>query len=147
MLEKNNIFVCIDESDREIYERLTVEKVLKGKNRHKFLFAMAYGVKNNANVRLKNRDTNGYWRFFSSSIEERAMVFAAALNKDNSLKFNTDEDLKQIIETAEEYAHGGIQLLGELQESIQLGTYWKRLEKNLFELFDKISLQDLDNEA
>ncbi|MFW5987821.1 MAG: hypothetical protein ACOCQA_00100 [bacterium] len=143
-MKKRQIRLHIDENDKEYYDKLEEDNILSGKNRDKFLFAMAYGYENDACLELKSRDSGGYWRFYESDLIDRALVFSVALDYKSDFHFNSKDDLKEILLIAEKYAHGGIKLIFNLRNSVQLGSMWKKIEKKLYKKFQTSIAIDSD---
>ncbi len=134
--------IYIDKKDRILYDKLDHEEILrfKGGNRtrkEQFLFSMAIGFKNNIDQPLKNKD--GFVLIKNLQPEDEALLNSIAINKTNSVDILTDKS--EVFKIAEEYAHAGIRLLFDKIESAPLGSFDKQLEKELHEIYNKISFK------
>jgi len=129
----------IDKTDRKIYDQLQDEGLFKSlSNREQFIFALSIGFKNDAATPLKTKD--GF--FFANDLQpkERVILNAIALSVNNNPEILTETD--KIYEYAEQYAHGGILIIYQEINSMQYGSYEKGLEKALFEISEKYSLEN-----
>lgn len=133
-----DIRLCIDDDDKVKYYNLTRQGVLRGKNRDKFIFVMSYGYHNNVFMPLENKDTGGYWRFDESYPGDKAFIFAVALKYKGQLSVDNEEKIKEIVDIAEKFAHGGIQLLYQEFFNTQSFSYWNKMERDLYDLYETL---------
>ena len=129
--------LSIDRADRELYDHDTIKsEVLAGRTRkEQFLFAVAIGFKNRVKRRLDSRE--GFFLAKDMGPEDEALIDAVAIYDAGSADVLSDREA--VFRVAEEYAHAGIRLLYDSATSGQPGSFWKRLEVELFDL-----LHDLD---
>lgn len=105
--------------------------------KEQFMFALAFGFNNKTKMPLKDKKS-----FFHSKLlqgEEIALINAVAMLETGSLEILTD--IKNSIEIAEEYAHGGLLLLYDQIQSTQLGSYDVDLEEELIKLYNNINFE------
>jgi len=126
--------------DLETYKLLGKERssFLCGKeNKELFIMAMIYGfLKKN---RLKLDKKEGFIREEYLNDEYRTVMKAVAIKEESALEILLDP--QKVYSIAEEYAAGGISYLKNDVFSKRHGTYSKRLEEQLIELYDKINEQ------
>ncbi len=133
----------IDKTDRELYDALDSEEMLKFKDKggnrtrkEQFLFAMAIGFKNKSKRPLETKE--GFFLIKDMRPDEEALINSVAIADTDSLEvLSKKEDSFKI---AEEYAHAGIKLLFDKIQSIQLGSFDKHFEKELLELYSELDL-------
>lgn len=136
-MEKAPDRLYIDESTRDLYEKIKDESIFKGKNRkEQFLFAMAVGFINKIKVPIKK--TEGLFLVKDLKSEDEALINAIAIYDKASIDVLSDK--VQVYRIAEEYANGGIRILAEKVDSTQFGAFEKVLEKELFEMYKNITL-------
>ena len=125
--------LSIDKADRKLYEQCTISgEVLAGRaNKEQFLFAMAIGFKNQVKRPLDAKD--GFVRLVSMRPEDEALIDAVAIHDTGSADILSDREA--VFRIAEEYAHAGIRLLYDSVTSGQPGSFHKKLEVELFDLF------------
>lgn len=128
--------LSIDRADRELYEHDAIKsEILKGReNKEQFLFAMAIGFKNQVRRPLDARE--GFVRAEYLRPEDEALIDAVAIHDTGSADVLADREA--VFRIAEEYAHAGIRLLYDRATSSQPGSFYKQLEKDLFELLDAL---------
>lgn len=129
----------IDKEDRELYDHDTVKsEILAGRERkEQFLFAMAIGFKNQVKRPLDARE--GFFLAKNMHPEDEALVDTVAIHDTGSADVLSDREA--VFRIAEEYAHAGIRLLYDKAASGQPGSFFKKLEVELFSL-----LEDLDSD-
>jgi len=126
----------IDDEDKELYEKIRNEIFKNKDNKDLFLFAMAKGFKVHKRSPLQKKF--GFVRTEYLLPQDRALLNAIAIYEKGSEDVLLNEE--EVFQIAEEYAHYGIQILkGELETS-QFGSFDKKLEKELFELFQGLAL-------
>jgi|WetSurMetagenome_2_1015567.scaffolds.fasta_scaffold241602_2 dnd system-associated protein 4 len=129
--------INIDKKDRELYEKLDSEELFKKSRRSRkeqFMFAMALGFKNGIHVPLESRE--GFFLYKDMSTSDEALFNTVAITDQNTVDILADK--KEVFRIAEEYAHGGISLLIDDLNKKQLGTYDKKLEEYLMEIFGSL---------
>ena len=128
----------IDKEDRELYGHDSVKsEILAGReNKEQFLFAMAIGFKNQVRRPLDTRE--GFVRLEYMRPEDEALVDIVAIYDTGSADVLSDRET--VFRIAEEYAHAGIKLLYDKATSGQPGSFFKKLEIELFGL-----LRELDS--
>ena len=129
----------IDRADRELYNHHTVKnEILAGReNKEQFLFAMAIGFKNQVKRPLDARE--GFVLTTYMRPEDEALIDMVAIYDTGSADVLSDREV--VFRIAEEYAHAGIRLLYDKATSGQPGSFFKKLEIELFGL-----LEDLDSD-
>ena len=124
--------INIDKNDRELYNKL--EEVFQGKTRkEQFLFAMAFGFKNDVRRPLKTKE--GFFLIKDLRPEDEALLNALAMFRSGPEILSNKEEAFRM---AEEYAHAGVKILADEIKSSSFGSFAKKFEKELFELFEKI---------
>ena len=125
------LIIYVDAADKAIYE----DKDLwpssgpnKPSNPEKFLAAMAYGYKMNKRLKIVRPD-NSFARGEYFQGDFLALMCAVAAAAEHSLDVLLDG--KAVASIAEEYAHGGITLLGQQANSLPPGTLWDEFESTL----------------
>lgn len=126
--------LSIEKNDKEKYEKLREESIFKEKdNKDLFIFAMAYGYTKNVCKTLESKE--GYVRTEYLKSEDWALIDSLVIDKGSIDMLGNPEKIFQL---AEQYANAGIKLLNEKINSIQFGSFDKYLEKDEFELYNKI---------
>ncbi|HEY8362751.1 MAG TPA: hypothetical protein VIK77_07680 [Tissierellaceae bacterium] len=127
--------INIDKNDRELYNKLSKE-IFEGKTRkEQFLFAMAIGFKNGIMRPLKTKE--GFFLIKDLRPEDEALLNAVAMFVKGPEILSSKEEVFKI---AEEYAHAGIKILIDEIEASSFGSFAKKFERDLFELFEKLGL-------
>jgi hypothetical protein len=131
--------INIDKSDREIYNSLDQEEILKSKGgrrtrREQFIFSLAVGFNNKIKNEIENKE--GWFNARELQPEDYAILNGVALFDSGSIDILAKKDL--VFKTAEEYAHAGVRLLNNKIKNIPYGSFDKILEKELDELHKKI---------
>ena len=137
MKKAENIVFCIDKKDKDFYEFLEDKKILTGKNKDLFLFTMGYGYKYGTRVELENRDSSGYWRWSHLNMEEKSLLYSLILEEKSNLIFDDNQDINNMVEIAEEYAHSGVILLQNLKDNTQMDNFGLRIEQRIFKVLNK----------
>lgn len=128
----------IDVNDRELYDKIEEQEMFKGRTRkEQFLFAMALGVRNDITIPLRTRE--GFFLAKDLRPEDEALINAVVLWHEGSVDILSDKE--KAYKIAEEYAHAGIKLLVDKIESVEFGSFWKQFEKELYETYEKFSLE------
>lgn len=122
----------IDKSDRQLYNEVADELFTGEENKHQFLMAMSYGFRNDVSVPLKA--VYGFVRTEYLQPDEMALINSIAIHKTGGVQVLSD--LEEVLKIAEEYAHAGIKLLHDQVTSQQPGSYLKRFEKEVFNLYE-----------
>ena len=124
--------INIDKNDRELYDKL--EEIFQGRTRkEQFLFAMAIGFKNDVRRPLKTKE--GFFLIKDLRPEDDALINALGMYKKGTEVLSNKEEVFRI---AEEYAHAGIKILADEVKSSSFGSFTKKFEKELFELWYNI---------
>jgi len=126
----------IDKADRKLYDHnaLTNEILVNRTRKEQFLFTMAIGFKNQVKRTLDARE--GFFLAKDMRSEDEALMNCIALYDTGSADILSDREA--VYRIAEEYAHAGIKLLYDKAKSTQPGTYFKKLEVELFALLDTL---------
>lgn len=129
--------ISIERGQREnYYDKI---EFLKNKTRkEQFFFAAAFGFKNGSRRPLKNRE--GFFLIKDMAPHDKVLIKAIAI-----MDAKSEEILSNKVNTfkiAEEYANAGIKLLYEKYKSIQLGSFDKQFERDLFEMYEELSLKE-----
>ena len=133
--------INIDKNDREIYNSLDQEEMLKFKGgrrtrREQFIFSLAVGFNNKIHKEIENKE--GWFNTRELQPEDYAILNAVAIFHTGTVDILTQKD--QVFRIAEEYAHAGIRKLCNKIGNTQFGSFDKILEKELDELHNKIKL-------
>jgi len=135
--------IYIDKKDRMLYNKLDQVNLLRFKGergrtrKEQFIFALAIGFDNNLSIPLETKE--GWFNTRDLQPEDRMLFNAIALYKQKTEEVLLNEiDIFKIIE---EYAHVGIKILCDKVKSTQFESFSKRLEKELFDLYDKIKIK------
>lgn len=127
--------IYIDKNDRELYNKLE-DDIFKGKTRkEEFLLAMAIGFKNRIRRPLNSKE--GFFLIKDLRPEDEALINALAVFENG---FEILSNKEEVFKIAEEYAHAGIKVLADEIRQSSFGSFYKKFEKELFELFEKIEL-------
>lgn len=134
--------INIDKNDREIYNSLDQEEILKFKGgrrtrREQFIFSLAVGFNNNVKSEIENKE--GWFNSRELQPEDYAILDAIALYDTGTVDILAKKDL--VFKIAEEYAHTGIRLLSNKIKNTPFGSFDKILEKELDDLFNKIKIK------
>jgi hypothetical protein len=126
----------IDKADRELYDHDTINsEILTGTTRkEQFLFAMSIGFKNQVKRPLDVGE--GFFLAKDMSPEDEALIDAVAIYDTGSADVLSDR--RAVFRIAEEYAHAGIRLLYDRATSGQPGSFYKKLEVELFNLLEAL---------
>ena len=126
----------IEEEDKEIYDNLKSSNTPLGKykkldNKDVFIIAACYGFTYGIRKPLKKRF--GYVRPIYFDEKELNILYSIAYNPEEKLQIYSD--FKKVYEIIEEYANGGIHILKDKVESGEFGTFEKKFEEKLVELY------------
>jgi len=126
----------VDKADRELYDHDTISKeILPGRTRkEQFLFAMAVGFRNQVKRPLDARE--GFFLAKDMRPEDEALIDTVAIHDTGSVDVLFDR--VAVFRIAEEYAHAGIRLLYDDVTSGQPGSFFKKLELELFSLVEAL---------
>ncbi len=136
--------IYIDENDRKLLKTIDespepeIKQLLSNPGRSRkeqFLYFLAVGVTNGAKIPLKKKDQGGFFLLKDLKTEDEAMINSVAMWHENSA--NILADRSKVLEIAEQYAHGGIQITAQAIESLQFGSFQKKLEQNLWNIFNQ----------
>jgi len=129
----------IDKSDRKLYDKVSDEVFggQKEERKEQFLFAMAYGFENKIKRPLKKKE--GFIRKEYLRDEDIALMNAVALSDSGSVEILDNK--AKVFEIAEEYAHAGIKLIYAEVTSVEPGSFHKRFEKKLFDIYQKLAFK------
>lgn len=132
-MARNPDRLSIDKNtDRKLYDALKKD-IFKGTTRkQEFFFAMAFGYLYNVKLELGTKE--GLFLAKDMGPEDKALISALAITETGTVDILANQ--AEVYRIAEEYAHGGIKLLHDEITSKQLGSFYKRFEK---EVFDKIN--------
>jgi hypothetical protein len=125
----------VDKADRQLYDDMARESVFKDQERkEQFLTAMAIGYKEGARRPLQDIESSGFFRTAYLLPQDLALINAVAVVQAGSVEILLDAE--SVFGIAEEFAHGGIQILHGLIMDTQFGSFAKRLEKMLFDVYN-----------
>jgi len=135
----------IDKKDRDLYNKLDQEEILRFKGgkrtrKEQFLLALSFGLKNNVSKPLNAKE--GWFLTKDLNEEDKAILNSIALYNTKSVEVLNRKS--EVFKIAEEYAHAGIRLLFDLMNSVQFGSFNKRLELDVINNFNKLSLNDVN---
>jgi hypothetical protein len=137
MENKEPIIIYIKKSQRPDFDILLKDSIFKEKeNKHVFLLAMLIGFKNGIKIKLTDRDSKGFFRTEYLSDREKALIKAIAIADQKSLLILKDK--KKVYSIVEEYAAGGIKILKDKVTSGEYGSFIKKFEAELLNMFKKI---------
>ncbi len=128
----------IRKEDLESFRLLNKERTsfLYGKeNKELFIMAMIYGFLNKTRLKLDKKE--GFVREEYLNDEYRTVMKAVAIKEEGALEILLDP--QKVYSIAEEYAAGGIGYLKNDVFNKKEGSYVKRLEELLVDLYDKIN--------
>jgi len=130
----------IDTNDRDLYDKILSElELFQGKNRkEQFLFAMSFGFANDTRIQLKKKE--GFFLMKDLKIEDETLINAVSLYHEDDVDILSNKS--QVYTVAEEYAHAGIKLLADRIASVEYGSFWKQLEKDLCETHEQLKYKD-----
>jgi urease accessory protein UreE len=126
----------IDEADRKVIVKLEDENYFNFRNKTKkeqFMFAMAIGSRNN-HFEIKKRDAVFHTKDIRT--DDLALMKACAINKRKSTEILND--IGEIYKIAEECAHSGFRTLSDMLENSSFGSFEKKLEVEINDLFNEI---------
>jgi hypothetical protein len=133
MNEKKLDRLHIDKKDKDLYEYLKNEIFRSSdlkENKNLFLFALSIGFNNNAEHPINTK--LGFVRAEYLQPKDEALINAIALHTEKTVKvLSNKEDVYKI---AEEFAHGGIRILYDEVTSKRPGSFYKRFEKEMYDL-------------
>jgi len=126
----------IEEDDKEIYDNLKSKNTPLGKykkleNKDVFILAVCYGFSLGIKKPIKKKF--GYVRPIYFNEKELNILYTIAYNSKD--KLGVFSDFKNVYEIIEEYANGGIHILKDKVLSGEFGTFEKKFEAKLVELF------------
>lgn len=137
--------INVDKKDRELYKKLDGEEFLKFKDsggkrtrKEQFFFAMAIGFKNNIKRPLNTKE--GFFLIKDLLPTDEALINAVAIHDYGSVEILATKG--EVFKIAEEYAHAGIRLLIDKIESTEFGKFEKKIEQEIFEIYNKIRFKD-----
>ncbi|MBU4502296.1 MAG: hypothetical protein KKA79_06875 [Nanoarchaeota archaeon] len=122
--------------DREIYDLLKKEELLKGKPLIDiFMMALTTGYKEKHRVKLDTKD--GLILLYHVPTKLKSIMKAIAIAEEEA-DLNVLLDEAKVYSIAEEYAAGGIKILKTKVLGGEFGSYIKKLESELVDEFEKI---------
>ncbi|NPV51681.1 MAG: hypothetical protein HPY60_10885 [Candidatus Methanofastidiosum sp.] len=122
----------VDKDNKYLYDEI---KFLQGfERKDQFIFAMAFGFINDFKPKLNKKEFITRTSYLKE--EDNALLKAVALKSTENIDILSDK--KRIYGIAERYANGGIQLLAD-EVGNKYGSFEKKLEKILMNLYEKIS--------
>ncbi|MCX5677538.1 MAG: hypothetical protein NTY76_00295 [Candidatus Omnitrophica bacterium] len=132
-----DIIIGIDNADVPLYEKLKKEVLLFGDqgNTELLMFAIGYGYKHNKPLPLRAK-YSGFTRTKYLKPDDLALLKALALQVGG---IETLKDQSRMVEIAEKYAHGGIQLLMQEIGSSSLDSFEIDFELSLSQHYDTIT--------
>lgn len=131
--------VHIRKSDREIYDNLNEKDTspFQGQeNRILYMNALAIGYTDGGRIEFDAGEKEGFAQFSALHDEDLAIIKAVAVAEKGDLNILVNKD--EVIEIADEYAAGGIQLLNDSVFGQEYGSYIKRIEGRLVERFQSL---------
>jgi len=131
--------IYIDKNDRELYNNLDKEEMLKFKGgrrtrKEQFLFALSIGFKYDISHPLETKE--GWFNTRDLQPGDDALLNAIAIYKIGSVEILSNK--AEVYKIAEEYAHAGIRLLCDKINSTPWGSFDKILEKELYDIHKNI---------
>jgi len=128
----------IEEDDKEIYDNLKssntpIGKYQKLENKDVFMLAVCYGFAYGLRKPLIKK--TGYVRPIYFKEKELNVLYSIAFDEEKNLEVYSD--FKKVYVIIEEYANGGIHILKDRVESGEFGTFEKRFEEKLVDLYKK----------
>jgi hypothetical protein len=127
----------VDKADRDLYDHDALKsEIFAGKTRkEQFLFAMSIGFKNQVHRPLDTKEN--FFLTKDMNTEDETMVDMVAIHHTGSEDVLVNRE--EVFRIAEEYAHAGIRLLHDQVASGQPGSFLKKLEWDLFNIFGALS--------
>ena len=135
--------INIDKKDRLLYKQLDKEEMLRFKGgrrtrKEQFLFAMAYGFKNRVKRPLETKE--GWFLAKDLQPDDETLLNTISIYETGSV--NVLSDKGEVFRIAEEYAHAGLKLLCDKIISTSFGSFDKKFEKEIQEIYKKIKLDN-----
>jgi hypothetical protein len=129
--------IYVDKKDISSYDLLRQKPspFANGQNKDIFLAALVVGYHEGVKLPLKSKE--GYFRTEYLKSEEKALIKSIAVATTGDLNVLLDE--QRIYSIAEEYATGGISLLLDRVQNDSYGSYAKKLENELLQIFGKVT--------
>lgn len=134
-MTKENIY--IEENDRNIYKKMGIFK--KGDWKDHFLFAMAWGFKRRIYEPLGQKKDIIFKTSYFNEDDEVLLKAVAIHHKKKSLEILDNMD--EIYSIAEGYANAGINLMNRKRKETVIGSFEKKIEKELIETLENIMEQ------
>ncbi len=126
----------VGKGDIELYNKLQQEWILRGKSRkEQFMLALAFGFKNGVSDEIDQ--PKEFFRREYLRTEDEALLYAVAIKAKGELDLLSD--LEAVFKIAQEYAHAGIRLLADEIAGTSFGSFEKKFEKSLFEIFEELT--------
>lgn len=119
-------------TDRDLYNEIEQEVFLDMPRKDQFLFAMSLGFKYQTRRELGTRE--GFFLAKDMGPRDEALINALAVVETGSVAVLADR--AQVYQIAEEYAHAGVKLLHSQVTSEQPGSFYKRFEKDVFDMLE-----------
>jgi len=133
MSEPDRLYIA--KEDRELYDKLQGKWIFKGRSKkEQFVFAMAFGFGKGVRRVIERREE--FFHRPDLRLEDKAILDIVAIQTEGSLSILLN--IEQVFQIAQEYAHAGIQLLNDEFESSPLGTFEKKFERDMFDLYNKL---------
>jgi len=129
--------IYVDKKDISSYDilRQKPSPFANGQNKDIFLAALVVGYHEGVKLPLKSKE--GYFRTEYLKSEEKALIKSIAVATTGDLNVLLDE--QRIYGIAEEYATGGISLLRDRVQNDSYGSYAKKLENELLQIFSRVT--------
>lgn len=137
--------IYIDKRDRELYNKLDHEEMLKHKDKggkrtrkEQFLIALAIGIINKIRRPLKSKE--GWFLIKDLKTEDKSLIDAIAIYKTHSVEVLSNRG--EVFKIAEEYAHAGIRLLVDKINSLSYGSFDNQFEMELHEIYNEFGFKE-----
>lgn len=119
-------------TDRDLYNEIEQEVFLEMPRKDQFLFAMAFGFKYQTRRELGTKE--GFFLAKDMGPRDEALMNALAVVETGSVAVLADR--ARVYQIAEEYAHAGVKLLHSQVTSEQHGSFYKRFERDIFDMLE-----------
>ncbi|MCS7242529.1 hypothetical protein [Candidatus Caldatribacterium sp.] len=136
--------VNIDEEDKKAYKELgESEEIFRNADaKDIFIIAVGLGVHKGLRKPIQKKHSGGFFRGSYLREEDEALLAAVAV-------YATSVDVlcneREVVEIAEEYAHGGVQELLRWVQSSPFECFEKDFEREIVELIEEFLKDDATN--
>lgn len=136
---REKFYVAVEDLDK--YKKLVEEGFFERRNKKdQFLMAMGFGLINDVPIEFKRVQEGEFFWKRDLGPDGEALINAVAICKKDDVDVLSNKE--EVYTIAEQYAHGGIELLLNKYNSIQIGSFWKHFEKYIFDIYKQLNIND-----